>query len=59
LPENFADLGVLGDVNEPLFAKAIEDIIGNRSFKVVPNKLEQVFSSKSSFSQNNMFIDLK
>jgi len=60
LPEDFSNLGIIGDVEEPLLAAAIADIVGLRSPQKSIKKLPEVFHSKSTnFAQNNMYIDLK
>ena len=59
LPENFANLGVIGDINEPLFATAIAEITANRKPIPTIEKLPSAANSKMHNAQNNMFIDLK
>ncbi len=54
LPEDFANLGTLGDVSEPLFAKAIDEIIGIRR-NVMPVKELKLINDNQ---KNNMYIDL-
>ncbi len=61
LPENYANLGILGNVNEPLFAEAIAQITATRQASTLENIIELplIASSKNHFSQNNMYVDLK
>ncbi len=61
LPENYANLGILGDVNEPLFAEAIAQITATRRPLTTENLIELplISSSKNHFAQNNMYVDLK
>lgn len=60
LPEDYINLGILGDVNEPLFAAAIEEITSNRSsMRYNTIHLSTIGVSKVKNVQNNMFIDLK
>ena len=59
LPENFANLGIIGDINEPLFATAIAEITANRKPIPTVEKLPSIANSKMHNAQNNMFIDLK
>ena len=61
LPEDYSNLGTLGDVNEPLFAKAIHEITGLR-LKSDTNRLElpTVSNSKAAIPfYNNMYVELK
>lgn len=58
LPENYADLGVIGDVDEPLLAAAINAIIGTRSPVKNVKQLPVISNSKANnFAQNNMYVD--
>ncbi len=61
LPENYTNLGVLGDVNEPLFAEAIAQITATRrpTNNLENIKLPLISNSKKYFTQNNMYINLK
>ncbi len=60
--EDFSNMGVLGDRNEPLLKTAINDILGNAQ-KFQPVKQDQVeligHSKMLSKPANNMFIDHK
>lgn len=60
LEEDLANLGVLGDVNEPLLARAIQEITGvttKRDFTVqLPAKM-MTFSKMYSPLKDNMFLD--
>ena len=60
LAEDLADLGVLGDINEPLFARAIQEITGvsakkDFSVKIPVNEI----SNSKMFTplQDNMYLD--
>ncbi len=63
LPEDFANLGILGDPNEPLFRMAIDQILGLR--RPVLSKNQQLnFKPISDDGLNNpflsnMYVDLK
>ncbi|MCF6351004.1 MAG: S41 family peptidase [Flavobacteriaceae bacterium] len=59
LSENYANLGILGTINEPLFAVAIAEITANRSAVPTTISLQNISNSKTHNAQNNMFIDLK
>lgn len=49
LPEDFSNLGTLGDVNEPLLQAALNDIFPNPgSFNRIPYPLETISESKAT-----------
>ena len=58
LPENYENLGVFGNENEPLLAEAIAQITGIRTMQNRVIKLPLISNSKKHFIQNNMYIDL-
>ena len=60
LEEDIANLGILGDINEPMLARAIQEITGasaKRSFQV--QMPVNIFSSSKMFQpiRNNMILD--
>tara|TARA_R110001606_G_scaffold188_3_gene788 strand:+ start:2793 stop:4265 length:1473 start_codon:yes stop_codon:yes gene_type:complete len=60
LAEDLADLGVLGDINEPLFARAIQEITGVSAKKDFSVKIPvNEFSNSKMFTplQDNMYLD--
>ena len=60
LKEDLSNLGVLGDINEPLLAKAIEGITGESSKRDVTARMPiDVFIGSEMFapSQDNMFVN--
>lgn len=60
-PEDLGDLGILGNPAEPLFARAIQFIIGGSKFTVQKeNVIPHAYfsdSKKESPTSNNMYID--
>ncbi|WP_396159114.1 S41 family peptidase [Flavobacterium sp.] len=62
LPENFENLGVLGDVNEPLLNAAINQIIGGgKMLPQVPSVINRDFIDAKSITPlgSEMYVDLK
>ncbi|MEE9349802.1 MAG: S41 family peptidase [Flavobacteriaceae bacterium] len=63
LPEDYTNMGILGDVNEPLFAEAIQEILGFRRKNEntqLPITFKSVFDSKEiSQYHNTMYVNLK
>ncbi|GAB1309139.1 hypothetical protein KH5_18220 [Urechidicola sp. KH5] len=65
LAEDFGNLGILGDVNEPLFERAITFITtGNRGYIQInrfneSNFIELTNSKKELPTGSNMYVDLK
>lgn len=62
LPENFNNLGVLGDVNEPLLSNAINQIMGSgKRFPPVPDVIIRDFVDSKSINPlgSEMYIDNK
>ena len=60
LAEDLADLGVLGDINEPLFARAIQEITGVSAKKDFSVKIPvNEFSNSKMFTplKDNMYLD--
>tara|TARA_R110000751_G_scaffold8828_24_gene34326 strand:- start:2144 stop:3424 length:1281 start_codon:yes stop_codon:yes gene_type:complete len=60
LAEDLADLGVLGDINEPLFARAIQEITGVSAKKDFSVKMPvNEISNSKMFTplQDNMYLD--
>ena len=60
LAEDLADLGVLGDINEPLFARAIQEITGVSTKKDFSVKIPvNEFSNSKMFTplKDNMYLD--
>jgi carboxyl-terminal processing protease len=62
LPENFENLGVLGDVNEPLLNAAINQIIGGgKMLPQVPSVINRDFIDAKSITPlgSEMYVELK
>jgi hypothetical protein len=62
LPENLNDLGILGNVNEPLLNAAINQIIANgRMMPQVPSVFERDFTDAKAINplRTEMYIDRK
>lgn len=62
LPESLADLGVLGDVNEPLLNAAINQIIGSgKMAPAVPSVIERDFIDAKSIDplRGGMYVEHK
>ena len=60
LAEDLADLGVLGDINEPLFARAIQEITGVSAKKDFSVKMPvNEISNSKMFTplKDNMYLD--
>jgi len=60
LMENLANLGILGDINEPLFARAIQEITGvsaKRDFSVKMPVNEVSNSKMFTPIKDNMYLD--
>jgi hypothetical protein len=58
--EDLANLGILGDVNEPLFARAIQEITGlsaKRDFSVKMPVNEVSNSKMFTPIKDNMYLD--
>ncbi|AXG75111.1 peptidase S41 [Flavobacterium arcticum] len=48
LKEDFGNMGIIGDPNEPLFATAIADITGNGRFSIPDNNNHKLFKDSKS-----------
>jgi len=62
LPEDISNLGVLGNMNEPLLAKAIGEISGTSAkMDLTVNMPVKLISSSKMFTKikDNMFMDIK
>lgn len=62
LPEDISNLGVLGNMNEPLLAKAIGEITGTSAkMDLTVNMPVKLISSSKMFTKikDNMFMDIK
>ncbi|NJB72008.1 C-terminal processing protease CtpA/Prc [Saonia flava] len=60
LEEDLADLGILGDINEPLLARAIQEITGvsgKRDFTVKMPVKDMTNSKMFTLSKDNMYLD--
>jgi C-terminal processing protease CtpA/Prc len=62
LPESFSNLGVLGDVNEPLLQEAINQIIGSgRMMPQIPSVINRDFTDAKSIHPlgSEMYVERK
>lgn len=62
LPENLNDLGILGNVNEPLLNAAINQIIASgRMMPQVPSVIERDFTDSKALNplRSEMYVELK
>jgi C-terminal processing protease CtpA/Prc len=62
LPENLSNLGVLGDVNEPLLSAAINQIIASgKMLPTVPSVIERDFTNAKSINPlgSEMYVENK
>lgn len=62
LPENLNDLGILGNVNEPLLNAAINQIIASgRMMPQVPSVIERDFTDSKAINplRSEMYVELK
>ncbi len=62
LPENFDDLGVIGDVNEPLLSAAINQIIASgKMLPQVPSVIQRDFTDAKSINPlgSEMYVENK
>jgi len=60
LKEDLSNLGILGDINEPLFARAIQEITGvsaKRDFTVKMPVNEVSNSKMFTVLKDNMYLD--
>jgi len=61
-PEDITNLGILGDVNEPLFARAIQHITGNGRFGATSTERNRNFETLTTSSyfkptKDNMYLN--
>ncbi len=59
LKEDFGNLGIIGDSNEPLFAAAIADITGNGRFTLPVSNNHELFKDSKSMRRfgTEMYVD--